>query len=71
MNDSTFIILTCPQCQVKNRVKSYDASQVPVCAKCKSPLLTAEENEVHARFGQSVKDFNNLPGIGLRSDPEE
>lgn len=31
-------ILTCQSCQAKNRVTTTPAGQVPVCAKCGSPL---------------------------------
>jgi len=68
MSDTPFIILTCPACQVKNRVRSYSAEKTPVCARCRAPLLKPEENEVHARYGRSLKNFFNLPDIGLRSD---
>lgn len=66
MTDLPFIILTCPACQVKNRVRSYDADKTPVCAKCRAPLVAPEENEVHAKYGSSLKNFLNLPDIGLR-----
>jgi RNase P subunit RPR2 len=56
---------------VKNRIKSYDSAQVPVCAKCKTPLVKADENEVHAKYGQSLNNFLNLPGAGLRSDTDK
>ncbi|PIQ97656.1 MAG: hypothetical protein COV67_03180 [Nitrospinae bacterium CG11_big_fil_rev_8_21_14_0_20_56_8] len=71
MDEHPFIIITCPQCQVKNRVRSYETGKIPVCAKCKGKLVDAEENEVHARYGQSVNRFYNLPDIGLRSDQNE
>ena len=57
-------IIECPGCGVKNRIKSYSADQVPVCAKCRTPLVTEEENEAHARFAQNLKNFYNLPGFG-------
>jgi uncharacterized paraquat-inducible protein A len=71
MENTPFIILPCPHCQVKNRVKSYESGQIPVCAKCKSPLVKQDENEVHAKYGQSLNNFMNLPGIGLRSDSDK
>ena len=71
MENTTFIILPCPKCKVKNRIKSYDSAQIPVCAKCKAPLVKPDENEVHAKYGQSLKNFLNLPGLGLRSDSDK
>jgi len=71
MENLPFIILPCPNCQAKNRIRSYDSGQTPVCAKCKTPLVKPDENEVHAKYGQSLKSFLNLPGIGLRSDSDK
>ncbi len=71
MENLPFIILPCPNCQVKNRIKSYDSNQTPVCAKCKGPLIKPDENDVHAKYGQSIKNFQSLPGLGLRSDTDK
>jgi transposase-like protein len=71
MENSTFIILPCPNCKVKNRIKGYKSEQTPVCAKCKTPLIKQDENETHAKYGQSLNNFFNLPDIGLRSDTEK
>jgi RNase P subunit RPR2 len=71
MENTPFIILACPNCQVKNRIKNYDPDRTPICAKCKSALVKPDENEVHARYGQSLNNFLNLPGIGLRSDTDK
>jgi len=71
MADLPFIILPCPNCQVKNRVRSYDSNRIPLCAKCRTPLLSTEENEVHAKYSRSLDDFFDLPDIGLRSEFDE
>jgi uncharacterized paraquat-inducible protein A len=71
MTDMPFIILTCPECQVKNRVKSYDAAKIPVCARCRAQLVAPEENEVHAKYGRSLKNFFNLPDVGLRDGKDD
>lgn len=71
MEPLPFIILPCPKCQVKNRVKHYDSDQTPVCAKCGARLFSDEENEVHSKYGKSLNDFLNLPDIGLRSDKDK
>jgi len=71
MQNNPFIILPCPNCQVKNRIKSYNSSKTPVCAKCKTPLIKPDDNEVHAKYGQSLNSFFNLPDLGLRSDSDK
>ncbi|MBI4384711.1 MAG: hypothetical protein HY579_11845 [Nitrospinae bacterium] len=63
-----FIIITCPGCGVKNRLRSYDRDRIPVCPKCKTKLVARDENEAHAKFGKMVDKFYDLPDIGLRSD---
>ena len=57
-------IIECPGCGVKNRIKSYTAERVPVCARCRTPLVDEDKNEAHARFAQNLKKFYNLPGFG-------
>ncbi len=64
MAEVPFLIVPCPSCRVKNRVKKYDAGRLPVCAKCRAPLLTIEEHEAQAKYDQSLKDFMNLPDLG-------
>jgi RNase P subunit RPR2 len=71
MENSPFIILPCPNCQVKNRIKEYKSEKTPVCAKCKTPLIKQDENEVHSKYGQSLNSFLNLPDIGLRADSKK
>ncbi len=66
MHEKEFIIITCPKCKVKNRIKAYDSSKLPICAKCKAPLVDLEENETHSRYGKNLKNFMDLPDIGLR-----
>ncbi len=68
MSSKPFIIVTCSGCGVKNRVKSYAAEKIPVCAKCGNRLVDEEANDAHSRYGKMVDDFNNLPGMGLRSE---
>lgn len=66
MTDKEFIIIACQRCKVKNRIKAYDSSKLPVCAKCKVPLIDINKNEVHSKYGKDLKNFFNLPDIGLR-----
>ena len=67
MSQSGFIIITCPKCGIKNRVKSYNPDKTPVCPRCRTQLVSRDQNEVHSRYGKSEEAFHNLPGIGLRS----
>lgn len=67
MSQDAFII-ECPQCAAKNRVKKYDPSKVPVCAKCRTPLVDEDKNDAHARYAKNLDDFYNLPGFGLRNE---
>lgn len=62
MERDAFIIV-CEECGVKNRVKAYSADRVPVCAKCRRPLVDEAENEAHARYSQKLKEFYNLPDV--------
>ena len=63
-----FIIITCPKCGIKNRVKSYNPDKIPVCKKCRTELVGRDQNDVHSRYGKAEEAFQNLPGIGLRAD---
>ena len=65
MGDEIFI-MTCPKCGVKNRIKSYTADRLPVCAKCRTPLVDQDKNEAHAKFAKNLEGFYNLPGFGAR-----
>ncbi|MGP0564919.1 MULTISPECIES: hypothetical protein [unclassified Nitrospina] len=57
------LIIVCKGCGVSNRIKSYSEDRLPVCAKCRHPLIDKDENEAHARYTQKLKDFYNLPDI--------
>ena len=63
MDKGTFII-ACPNCGVKNRIKSFSAERLPVCAKCRTPLVDEDENKTHEKFSKKLDDFNNLPNFG-------
>jgi len=65
MNTDIFII-ECPECGVKNRIKSYSADCIPVCAKCRARLVNEDENDAHARYSENLKNFYNLPDINGR-----
>jgi len=68
MTDPTLTIIACPQCGVKNRIRSLRGEQIPVCAKCKGHLLSEKENESHLKYQESLKHFQGLPDLGLRFD---
>ena len=66
MSEKEFIIIACEKCKVKNRIKAYDSTKLPVCAKCKFPLVNLGENYVYSKYGKNLKIFFDLPDIGLR-----
>jgi|TARA_B110000438_G_scaffold282531_1_gene309676 hypothetical protein len=66
MQDKEFLIIACPKCEVKNRIKTYNSEKLPVCAKCKTHLIDPNSNEAHSRYGKNLGRFYNLPDIGLR-----
>ncbi|NIR57869.1 MAG: hypothetical protein GWM98_29680 [Nitrospinaceae bacterium] len=67
--DINILIIDCPGCGVKNRVKAYTADRIPVCAKCGTRLVEEENNEAHARYADHLKKFYDLPDFNAR-DPE-
>ena len=64
--DKEIFIIACPECGVKNRVKTYTADRLPVCAKCRAPLVDEDKNEAHAKYAKNLKNFYNLPGFDAR-----
>ena len=64
--DKDIFIIDCQQCGAKNRVREYSADKVPVCAKCKHPLVDEGANEAHARYAQNLNKFYNLPDMNAR-----
>ncbi len=70
MTEPTFTIIACPQCGVKNRIQRLREGKIPVCAKCKGHLMTEKESTAHFKFEESLKGFQGLPDLGLRSDKD-
>ncbi len=68
MKKKGFIIITCAKCEARNRVKSYDADKLPVCAKCREALVDLEKNDIYSRYGKMEDVFHNLPNVGLRGE---
>lgn len=64
--DTDIFIIECPECGVKNRIKSYKADRIPVCAKCRTRLVDEDKNEAHARHTDNLKNFYDLPDINAR-----
>lgn len=60
-------ILECPQCGVKNRIRSYSQDRIPLCAKCKTRLVEEDNNEAHARYSKNLKGFYDLPDFNARN----
>jgi len=66
MKEKDFIIITCSKCKVKNRIKVYESNKIPICGKCKIPLVNFEENDTFSKYGKSLNNFMDLPDIELR-----
>ena len=64
--DKDIFIIECPECGVKNRIKSYSPDRIPVCAKCRARLVDEDKNEAHARYAENLKNFYDLPGVNVR-----
>ena len=64
--DKDIFIIECPECGVKNRIKSYSPDRIPVCAKCRSRLVDEDKNEVHSRYADNLKNFYDLPNMNAR-----
>ena len=71
MAHSDLTIIPCPQCGVKNRIRSFDSGQVPVCARCKTKLMDEKENAAFQKFQDNLNQFKDFPDVGLRSKPFE
>jgi uncharacterized paraquat-inducible protein A len=64
---SDLAIIPCPQCGVKNRIRTYDAEKIPVCAKCKAKLVSEKEHAAFSKFNDNLNQFKNFPDFGFRS----
>ncbi|MBT5029068.1 MAG: hypothetical protein HOL15_00320 [Nitrospinaceae bacterium] len=71
MSDPDLAIIPCPQCGVKNRIRSYDSAKIPVCARCRTKLMGEKEHEVFQKFQDNLNKFKDFPDVGLRSKPPE
>ena len=63
---SDLAIIPCPSCGVKNRIRSYDPQKIPVCAKCKSKLVSEKEHNAFAKFNDNLNQFKDFPDFGAR-----
>jgi len=64
---SDLAIIPCPECGVKNRIRTYDPEKIPVCAKCKAKLVGEKEHEAFSRFNENLNQFKDFPDFGSRS----
>jgi Zn-finger nucleic acid-binding protein len=71
MIDSDLTIIPCPQCGVKNRIRSFDSGKVPVCARCRGKLMDKKEHEAFQKFQEKLNQFKDFPDVGFRSKPPE
>lgn len=65
---SDLAIIPCPECGVKNRIRTYDPGKIPVCAKCKTKLLDDKEHDAFSKFNENLNKFKDFPDFGFRSD---
>ena len=64
---SDLAIIPCPECGVKNRIRTYDPEKIPVCAKCKAKLVGEKEHAAFSRFNENLTQFKDFPDFGSRS----
>jgi hypothetical protein len=64
---SDLVIIPCPDCGVKNRIRTYDPEKIPVCAKCKAKLVGEKEHAAFSRFNENLNQFKDFPDFGSRS----
>ena len=57
---SDLAIIACPECGVKNRIRTYNPEKIPVCAKCKAQLVTEKEHTAFSKFNDNFRIFNGL-----------
>tara|TARA_B100000686_G_C16633391_1_gene885968 strand:- start:487 stop:702 length:216 start_codon:yes stop_codon:yes gene_type:complete len=71
MINADLVIIPCPQCGVKNRIKNYDSFKIPVCARCRAKLINEKEHKAFQKFQENLNQFKDFPDVGLRSKPTE
>ena len=64
---SDLAIIPCPECGVKNRIRTYDPEKIPVCAKCKAKLVGEKEHAAFSKFNENLNQFKDFPDFGSRS----
>ena len=64
---SDLAIIPCPECGVKNRIRTYDPKKIPVCAKCKAKLVCEKEHAAFSKFNENLNQFKDFPDFGSRS----
>ena len=67
---SELAIIACPGCGVKNRIRSYNSEKIPVCAKCKVPLVSEKEHAAFSKFNDNLNTFKDFPDFGFRNKKE-
>ncbi len=70
MAEPSLVIIPCPQCGVKNRIRSYNSGKVPICARCRAKLMDENEHEAFQKFQDNLNQFKDFPDVGLRSKPQ-
>ena len=67
---SELAIIACPECGVKNRIRSYTTEKIPVCAKCKAKLVNEKEHAAFSKFNDNLYTFKDFPDFGFRNKKE-
>jgi len=71
MSDPDLAIIPCPQCGVKNRIRSCASDKIPVCARCRAKLMNEKEHEAFQKFQNNLNQFKDFPDVGFRPKPTE
>jgi len=67
---SDLAIIACPECGVKNRIRTYNPEKIPVCAKCKAQLVNEKEHVAFSKFNDNLNTFKDFPDFGFRNKKE-
>ncbi len=67
---SDLAIIACPECGVKNRIRTYNPEKIPVCAKCKAQLVSEKEHAAFSKFNDNLNAFKDFPDFGFRNNKE-
>lgn len=58
--EKNILIITCPSCGIRSRVKAYMADKEPVCQMCSFKVIDPGKSEIHTRFAESMNKLYNF-----------